>query len=335
MRDFVIHIIRMILECTGFEMDTVFCMDKPYGSTRSIVRKIAANLPLKPCPRVQFQILPYTQDSSVTDKIPREDGTVTSLADVSWIMDDEMEACTGLRSENRPFFISSQQHLLGKPLTRQVSLPVMCKEGQETVSLGFANNEAIQKISALENELARLREQIAQIVLVQEKNSLSATGEMVSPSPLPESVSPALPPPPPPLPPPPPPCLQRSVSAIDLIKERKGKKMEQTTLHSASKPPDVPNMLDVLKDINKVKLRSVKRPLENTAKVQHNPPDAATLIAEALKRKFAYRHRSNSQSELDVCVSSSDVHTRVAPAFGQHLLKSTGKRGVLIDPSSS
>lgn len=29
---------------------------KPYGSTRSIVRRIASNLPLGPCPRVHFQV---------------------------------------------------------------------------------------------------------------------------------------------------------------------------------------------------------------------------------------------------------------------------------------
>lgn len=37
-----------------------------------------------------------------------------------------------------------------------------------------ANEEALQKISALENELATLRAQIAKIVILQEQQNLSA-----------------------------------------------------------------------------------------------------------------------------------------------------------------
>lgn len=54
--------------------------------------------------------------------------------------------------------------------------------------------------------------------------------------------------------------MQRSVSAIDLIRERRSKKSDQhTVLESGPKQPEMPNMLDVLKDIGKVKLRSVKK----------------------------------------------------------------------------
>ncbi len=35
---------------------------KPYGSSRSIVRRIATSLPLKPCPRVHFQVRERYQD---------------------------------------------------------------------------------------------------------------------------------------------------------------------------------------------------------------------------------------------------------------------------------
>lgn len=51
--------------------------------------------------------------------------------------------------------------------------------------------------------------------------------------------------------------LQRTFSAIDLIKERRGKKGDGQTLLDSQ--PAVPSMLDVLKDMSKVKLRSVKR----------------------------------------------------------------------------
>lgn len=93
-------------------------------------------------------------------------------------------------------------------------------------------------------------------------------------------------------------------------------------------------MLDVLKDMSKVKLRSVKsRPAEGDTKVKSNEPtDAAALIAEALKRKFAHRYRHDSgQDDAEdfkppVPAAKPQVET---PSFGQHMLKQTGKRKFL------
>lgn len=55
--------------------------------------------------------------------------------------------------------------------------------------------------------------------------------------------------------------MGQSKSAIDLIKERKNQKMNagQDVVENGPKKPEVPNMLEILKDINSVKLRSVKR----------------------------------------------------------------------------
>lgn len=137
--------------------------------------------------------------------------------------------------------------------------------------------------------------------------------------------------------------FQRSFSVIDLIQERRGKKTEgQTLLDQGPKQAEIPNMLDVLKDIGKVKLRPAKRwapcssdfyitedghnfvlltenltnfqlkqifltscvlssrPEESQAKPSV-ATDAASLIANALKRKFAhrYRHNSNEDKEFD------------------------------------
>ncbi|MBN3309679.1 MTFR1 regulator, partial [Amia calva] len=207
--------------------------DKPYGSSRSIVRRIATSLPLKPCPRVHVQIHPYADGSVNT---PKDNGIVASLADVAWIDEDD-ESFT--RSELQPGFIftSHQRRRFCQPLTRQTSLAALTTEDPEPKSPSLENNEAIQKITVLENELAKLRAQIAQIVLIQEQNTQIA---------------------------------------------------------------EVPNMLDVLKDMTKVKLRSVKKPEHGAAKVTSSDPmDTASLIAEALKRKFAHRYRSDSQSESD------------------------------------
>lgn len=64
--------------------------------------------------------------------------------------------------------------------------------------------------------------------------------------------------------------------------------------------------------------------------------DPAALIAEALKRKFAYRYRSDSQGEAEKGIPKSEPE--VSPErvlFGPHMLKSTGKMKALIENVST
>ena len=60
-----------------------------------------------------------------------------------------------------------------KPPSRQFSLPNLSPE-EPQVKTPLANEEALQKICALENELAALRAQIAKIVTLQEQQNLTA-----------------------------------------------------------------------------------------------------------------------------------------------------------------
>lgn len=191
------------------------------------------------------------------------------------------------------------------------------------------NDEAIQKIGVLETELAKLRAQIAQIVQAQEQSAqFTAPAPGGPPVPQAPPTAPVPPPPPPPPPPCPAPGMQRSYSAIDLIRERRGKKAEQkTVVDSAPKKPELPNMLDILKDMGKVKLRSVKSHQEDTKPKPVEPTDAAALIAEALKRKFAHRYRSDSECDANFNLPAPENKTHVeTPLFGQHMLKSTGRK---------
>uniref|UniRef100_A0A8D0HW23 Mitochondrial fission regulator n=1 Tax=Sphenodon punctatus TaxID=8508 RepID=A0A8D0HW23_SPHPU len=309
-------------------MESVLWSSKPYGSSRSIVRKIGTNLSLIQCPRVQFQLTSHTAEGSNTNQF-REDA-VASLADVGWVAQEGGKTSTRLRSEVWP--LPDGNHF-GRAPSKPASLPNLLQEKPEPKIMVTTNDEALQKINALENELASLRAQIAKLVILQEQNQ-TAAGLSPASTPIPEQAA-APPPPPPPLPLPP--GLQRSLSAIDLIKERKGKKINsgQTLIDNGPKKPEIPNMLEILKDMNSVKLRSVKRPEGGTKCKAADPTDPAALIAEALKKKFAYRYRSDSQNETEKQIPKSELRTESESSvlFGPHMLKSTGKMKTLIENS--
>lgn len=68
-------------------------------------------------------------------------------------------------------FRSRQPHPQRNLLPRRRSLPTLHEGTRDPQASSVANDEAIQKISVLETELAKLRAQIAQIVLAQERST--------------------------------------------------------------------------------------------------------------------------------------------------------------------
>ncbi|XP_067887004.1 mitochondrial fission regulator 1 isoform X2 [Heterodontus francisci] len=327
--------IRIMLGYAGMDLDSLqsFWTNKPYGSSRSIIRRIGSSLPLKPCPRVDFQIF-HGFGEAAQNLAESKDGAVASLADVGWIVSDQGESFTKMRSEIQPECAGISEHHIpsfARPISRQASLPNLRNCEKEPTAPKMASDAALEKINVLENELAKLREQIAMIVTVQEQRNLLAGS--VTPGVVPPCAAPlSLPPPPPPLPTPP--ALQQSVSAIDLIKERRRKKADGSHITALPKQQTMPNMLDVLKDIDKVKLRSVKKSIDDLKpKPDQCTADPTALIAAALKRKFAHRYKNDSCSENQS--SNSDFQTNTEPPkFGQHMLKPTGKRKPLLGNTS-
>ncbi|NWH91492.1 MTFR2 regulator, partial [Aegithalos caudatus] len=285
------------------------CKKREYGSTRSIVRRLGTILPLEPYPRPCFQ---FVQDSNPLGYVEQSAAPAApSLADVLWVANDEGQACTRLRTEVR-----SKEKSTAPPD------PYPCLDSIQSLPKNSAQKDgvdqaALQKISALEDELTFLRAQIAAIVSVQTLGSIpsQAFKTISTPDgfyPLPAMISTPLSvshnrfviPSPPPLPSAAPSGVDAGNSALELIKQRRaarntGSAAADSTAHQSTK--HIPSMMDVLKDLNKVQLRAVERspggtPLSRPKKMQSSDWDPVALLTHALKQKFAHKNYDEDDS---------------------------------------
>nr|XP_028579338.1 mitochondrial fission regulator 2 isoform X2 [Podarcis muralis] len=305
---------------------------KKYGSTRSFVRRLGKYLSLTPCPRPQFQVI--QSFNSLTSEQSISSSSVTpSLADVLWMAENEREPYARFRFDE----------------WRGV-VPVATEGSMQKLTV--VNEDAFKKISALENELAHLRAQIAAIVAVPRSgndqpcsgivnssnmafNALPQPG--VTSTPVPSSHI-AVPPPPPA-----PPCpavplsnFDSRNSAIELIKQRRASSKIRNTTDSTGwqKEEALPTMMDVLKDINKIKLRAVERspggtPLPKTKKRIASQWDPAALIAEALKEKFASQNNDDSFDKENRSYGTSPFSSPDTPVVGCRVLKPSMKQTLI------
>uniref|UniRef100_A0A8C9Q8Q2 Mitochondrial fission regulator n=1 Tax=Spermophilus dauricus TaxID=99837 RepID=A0A8C9Q8Q2_SPEDA len=299
----ILNILREMLAYFGVPIDQVLLTweNKDYGSTRSIVRIIGKMLPLEPCRRPAFELIPHL-NSVESDNCG---SMVPSFADVLCVANDEEASYLRFR-------LYSVFHIKNTILTK------MCLS-----------------LAALEDELTFLRSQIAAIVEMQElrnrKKSGSfdlndeppgvgsmpsrATAELsVEPDQFPSAM--LSPPSPPPLPPhfssPQlssfPPIQPGSTNICDsdnpiaeMKKQHPGAKTNYSHHLKSQRYKEVPNMLDVLKDMNKVKLRAIERspggrPIHKR-KRRSSHWDPVSLISHALKQKFASQEDDSFDKE--------------------------------------
>ncbi|NXM69287.1 MTFR2 regulator, partial [Serilophus lunatus] len=290
---------------------TSVCHKKEYGSTRSFVRRLGTILSLEPCPRPYFQLVRDPSPLCCEEQRSAPTPMVPSLADVLWVANDEGQAFARLRTE---------LWQKGKSTTRcdlypsKDSIQSIPKNSEQKDSIDQA---ALQKISALEEELTLLRAQIAAIVSAQTLESIpsQAFKTLSTPDgfyPVPAMTSTPLSvshnhfaiPSPPPLPSGLPSGVDAGKSSMELVKQcRAARNSDSTAADSADhqKTKNIPSMMDVLKDLNKVQLRAVERspggtPLSKPKKRQSSDWDPVAFLTHALKQKFAHKNYEDDDS---------------------------------------
>ena len=185
------------------------------------------------------------------------------------------------------------------------------------------------KISDLELQLAMLREQVASLVVSQgaAQSAAPAPGPPPPPAGPPGFAAPAGGPPPPP--PPPPPVLD--MTPKQLVITRNGKSTELL----AKKKESGLDMTQVLKQMGSVKLKKVDRSRPKSP-VQSSGTDPASLIANALKRKFGKARQSRESREFTSPLSTrknardefgADENRTPSPVFKVQLKPTDGGRG--------
>ncbi|XP_059697754.1 mitochondrial fission regulator 2 isoform X2 [Haemorhous mexicanus] len=318
---------------------TSVCNKKEYGSTRSVVRRLGTILSLEPYPRPYFQFVQDPSPLGYDEQSAAPAPVAPSLADVLWVANDEGPACTRLRTELRRKEKSAAPH---DPYPRLDSIQCIPKSSAQKVGVDQA---ALQKISALEDELAFLRAQIAAIVSLQTLGSVPSQAfktlstpdgfyplSAMTSTPLSVSRNHFVIPSPPPLPSGAPSAVDASNSALELIKQRRAARNSDSAAANSTdhqRTKNFPSMMDVLKDLNKVQLRAVERspggtPLSRHKNVQSSDWDLVAVLTHALKQKFAHKNDDEDDS-LDKENNSFDSSPFSSPEVGRCSLKPNAK----------
>ncbi|XP_009702075.1 PREDICTED: mitochondrial fission regulator 2, partial [Cariama cristata] len=316
---------------------------KEYGPTRSFVRRLGTILSLEPYQRTYFQLVqdpsPLGYDKKNTAPTP----VAPSLADVLWVANDEGQAFVRLKTELWRKEKSTAYRDLHPSIDTIQSVP---KNSTRKDSL--VDQAALQKISALEDELTFLRAQIAAIVSAQTSGSIPSQAfktfsipdgfypvPAMTSTPLSVSHNHFVIPSPPPLPSGVPSGVDASNSATELIKQRCAARNSGSTAADSAdrqRTKSIPNMMDVLKDLNKVHLRATERspggtPLSRPQKRRSSDWDPVAVLTHALKQKFAHKNDEDDDSldKENQSFDSSPFSSPEIPLVGRCSLKPNAK----------
>ncbi|GAA6213467.1 mitochondrial fission regulator 1-like [Lates japonicus] len=295
--------------------------NKPHGSTRSVVRRIGSTLPLKPPQRACFQELP-----GLPSLRPMDGPMVPTLADIAWIVADEEETYARVRSDTRPLKHEWRPTPL-LVLHRNSSVPNFRREGKRVEGLRKPGVTALNRTTALQDELSRLRAQIAKIV-ASDSGSNPLTPDLLSPDDTSMSFSMApfetasYQPPaataaasfvisdvteeeeeeeeddkdvvsvvselvPDPLPP----VSMTASATFDLDRPSMDFREAEEDTVSLSKSTSFADVMDILKDMNRMKMSKDRY---NRGCTSLREEDSASLISEALRKKFVLKEEDTA-----------------------------------------
>ncbi|XP_071268556.1 mitochondrial fission regulator 2 [Salvelinus alpinus] len=351
----IFDLLRNVFEYFGVSPDMLVPVweSQLCGQYRSLVRMIGTNLPLTPSPRIHFQIPLHTsRQHRYLDVTMDTRPAIPSLADVLWVAEDEGDSFTKIRHRERPSRQGAASRgdevVLTPPPPPGVPVLAALRAQPRDMMLGHRSDPvALRKITALEEELLKLRAQIAMIVTAPPSGPAHSQNLPGTPGMSPASVLTSTPRCPPPPPCPPPPSSSVGLSAVEnLIQQGReaGKGHAQGKSHEAGQvgllqsqdkavgQGPVPTMLDVLNDLKQVKLRSVQRSPGGTpvqrrrSKGTALPSDPASMIAEALRRKFAHHRLNDSYDKENRSAELSPFGSPdTSPCIPQHSKRSQGR----------
>lgn len=323
---------------------------------KSFVRYVGSRLPIKAVRRIRFEYVKevsrnkYSSPSDEWDSESCDYGSdetfVFTLADIPWLDVSSPEKSWRHRCEMRVQRKPRRKTMYVKPFitketTRRDSSMLSLDDSFGSISSEqYTDPEAMMKISALEDELAKLRLQIASIV------SQTTVPASISTPILPAlcTSTPVCSPAPPPPPPPPPPLMQakKMKTVSEIIAENKSKSGRGGSSSSTHAKPGGIDMSEVLKGLGTVKLRKIARspggtPVRQVPKSIDNS-DPATIIARALKKKFAHTQSGSPDKENISRFTPSPKKGRspMKPSplkIGPHLLKPSKKKKRLSTPT--
>lgn len=246
---------------------------------------------------------------------------VPTLADIAWIVADEEETYARVRSDTRPLKHEWRPTPL-LVLHRNSSVPNFRREGKRMEGLKKPGVTALNRTTALQDELSRLRAQIAKIV-ASDSGSNPLTPDLLSPDDTSMSFSMApfeaasyQPAPtaaasfvisdvteeeepeeeedekdavsvvselvPDPLPP----VSMTASATFDLDRPSMDFREAEEDTVSLSKSTSFADVMDILKDMNRMKMSKDRY---NRGCTSLREEDSASLISEALRKKFVLK----------------------------------------------